>query len=130
MRSARRWRPTNTETSPRRRLYKLVLRGHVPGAATAHARPACREWFDAGNSIYEPPAVTAERINRVPLRSWKYYAHILDRGPKKAKRIGKLANDELIRPRRLCEKCSNPLPVWSKGRKVPISRKYCAGCAG
>jgi hypothetical protein len=83
-----------------------------------------------------------ERVNRVPLRDWKitagppdveigsgYYADILDRGLKRAKRIGKLSNDELIRPRRLCKRCGNPLPVWIKGKKVPATRKYCAGCA-
>jgi hypothetical protein len=102
----------------------------------------CREWFDAGNPASESPAVTVERVNRVPLRAWKvtagppglevgsgYYADILDRGLKRAKRIGKLSNDELIRPRRLCGRCGNPLPVWVKGKKVPATRKYCAGCA-
>ena len=102
----------------------------------------CREAFDAGNRASEPPAVMVERVNRVPLRAWKitagppgievgskYYADILDRGLKRPKRIGKLSNDELIRPRRLCERCGNPLPVWLKGKKVPATRKYCAGCA-
>jgi hypothetical protein len=102
-----------------------------------HAR--CREWFDAGNPAHELAA--EERVNRVPLRAWKivagppgvaigaaYYPPILDRA-KKVKRIGKLANDELIRPRRLCERCGEPLPVWVKGKKVSASRKYCAGCA-
>jgi hypothetical protein len=99
----------------------------------------CREWYDAGKSAYDPPEVTVARITRVPLREWKviagrlkigsaYYADILDR-PKKAKRIGRLSNDELIRPRRLCERCGSPLPVWLKGQQVPVTRKYCAGCA-
>jgi hypothetical protein len=112
-------------------------RGHDSGRLCSSR---CREWYDAGNPAYEPPAVTVERINRVLLRAWKviagppgqvgsaYYADLLDR-PKKAKRIGKLSNDELIRPRRLCEWCGNPLPVWIKGKKVPATRKYCAGCA-
>jgi hypothetical protein len=105
-----------------------------------HAR--CREWYDAGNPTYEPSKVVVERANQVPLRDWKvvagppgleagsaYYADILDRGPKKERVIGKLANDELIRPRRLCDRCSQPLPVWINGRKVPSTRLRCLKCS-
>jgi hypothetical protein len=94
----------------------------------------CREWFDAGNPAYDPQAVV--RINAVPSRDWRanagppglevgsaYYVGILARA--KAPVIGKLANDELIRPRRLCERCGHPVPVWIKGRKVSERRKRC-----
>jgi hypothetical protein len=103
-----------------------------------HAR--CREWYDAGNPTYEPSKLVVERVNQVPLRDWRvvagppglgvgpaYYVGILART--RAPVIGKLTNDELIRPRRLCERCGHPVPVWIKGRKVSERRKYCLKCS-
>jgi predicted nucleic acid-binding Zn ribbon protein len=95
----------------------------------------CREAFDRGATPYEVP----RDLMLVPMRDWKivagppgveigasYYAPLLDR--KRPKQAGKLAADELIRPRRPCVKCGTPLPVWLKGKRVPITRKFCEMC--
>jgi hypothetical protein len=55
-----------------------------------------------------------------------YYGPLLDR--KRPKRGNKPAADELIRPRRPCQCCGAPLPVWRKGRRVPVTRKFCDMC--
>ena len=95
----------------------------------------CREWFDAGNPPYAPVNVSS-----VPIRDWKvvagppgvnlgasYYGPILDR--KRPLRRGQTEPTELIRPRRPCQRCGSPLPVWVKGKAVRKSVKYCEGCA-
>jgi hypothetical protein len=58
----------------------------------------------------------------------QYYASIIATSDRKRARVA--GKGELIRPRRLCERCSKPLPVWLKGKRVPTSRKYCAACQG
>ena len=104
-------------------------RSYVPKPgddSTRFCSDNCRKAYDNGFPAYEPFNVFS-----VPIRDWKviagrieigasYYGPLLDRKKHKP--------DELIRPRRPCQCCGAPLPVWNKGRRVPKSRKFCNGC--
>jgi hypothetical protein len=102
------------------------------GGRFCHQR--CREWFDAGN-----PAHCAGQRNvrsdprledHCPAPGVKlgasYYGAILDR--KRPLRRGQTEPTELIRPRRPCQRCGSPLPVWINGKALRNSVKYCEGC--
>ena len=103
--------------------------------STRFCSDICRKAYDNGYPAYEPPI----NVFLVPIRDWKviagppgiqigasYYGPLLDR--KRPKRGNKPAADELIRPRRPCQCCGAPLPVWRKGRRVPVTRKFCDMC--
>jgi hypothetical protein len=95
----------------------------------------CRTAFDNGFPPYEAQV----SVFSIPIHNWmviagppgvevgaSYYGPLLDR--KRPSQKGKLTADELIRPRRLCQSCSTPLPVWRNGKRVPVSRKFCDMC--
>jgi hypothetical protein len=54
----------------------------------------------------------------------QYYA------PRNSRKSERLANDDLIRPRRQCVKCGQNLPVWIKGKKARKNQKFCQTCRG
>jgi hypothetical protein len=105
----------------------------------------CQEVYDNGmpraeaNPGPHPELLRDELL--YGLRGWKvvagtpgvevgllYYAEIIERCDRK--RAAKAAGEDLIRPRHLCERCGAKLPVWIKGKKVPVTRRFCAACKG
>jgi hypothetical protein len=98
----------------------------------------CREYYDAGWPAYDPDYV--RKITDVPLAAWKvvagppgigsqYYAPVIEASERVRKRLARSkGGQELIQPRKLCQRCGAKLPVWIDGRKVPASRKLCDGC--
>jgi hypothetical protein len=97
--------------------------------------PNCRLAFDHGLPPYEPPSDPG----KVPMRDWlvaagppglergsRYYAPLLDR--KRPRDPGGIPSEDLIRKRRTCSRCGARLPVWLRGKRVPLIRKFCDGC--
>jgi hypothetical protein len=101
----------------------------------------CREAYDAGFPAYDPSYV--RKLTDVSLAAWwvvagpssveigsQYYAPIIEAAERKRRRLTRSkVSEELIRPRKLCQRCGAKLPVWVNGKHVRSDRKYCTGCS-
>src|SRR6516225_6822868 len=99
----------------------------------------CREGYDAGFPAYDPGYV--RKLMDVPLAAWKvvagppgievgsqYYAPIIEAAERRRRRLARSKGaEELIRPRKLCQRCGAKLPVWVNGKQVRSDRKFCIG---
>jgi endogenous inhibitor of DNA gyrase (YacG/DUF329 family) len=101
----------------------------------------CREAYDNGWQAYS--SNTTERVFSVLLSAWRvvagpagveigsqYYAPIIEAVERQRKRLVRSrSGEELIRPRRLCQRCGAKLPVWANGKQVRSDRKFCTACS-
>jgi hypothetical protein len=108
----------------------------------------CRHGYDNGGPVHNPNHVG--EVTDAPPRSWKvavgppmasprlapgveiganYYTPVLDAiEHRQSRRRLKDNPTEPPRPKPKCQRCSKPLPVWIKGKRVRKDRKYCLGC--
>ena len=99
----------------------------------------CREGYDVGFPAYD----LVRKLTDVPLAAWRvaaeppgievgsqYYAPIIEAAERKRRRLARSkGGEELIRPRKLCQRCGANLPVWVNGKQVRSDRKYCTACS-
>jgi hypothetical protein len=93
--------------------------------------PRCREWFDAGNPPCDRSYVRS--VTDMPLKAWKVAAGaVIGSSPWQsvidASERGEQQKD-LIRPRKLCDRCGARIPPWIKGRAVNSNRTRCFACS-
>jgi 5-methylcytosine-specific restriction endonuclease McrA len=100
----------------------------------------CREACDAGFPTYGSWKVDAFDVL---ISAWRvvagpagveigsqYYAPIIEAVERQRKRLARSrSGEELIRPRRLCQRCGAKLPVWINGKQVRSDRKFCTACS-
>ena len=60
----------------------------------------------------------------------QHYAPIIDAIERKRGRLTRSSGGvELVRPRKLCQRCGAKLPVWINGKQVRSDRKFCIACS-
>ena len=105
----------------------------------AFCSPRCRQAYDVGFPAYDSNKVD---VFAVPLSAWRvvagppaieigsqHYAPIIEAVERQRKRLARSSGGELIRPRRLCQRCGAKLPVWINGKQVRSDRKFCIACS-
>jgi hypothetical protein len=100
----------------------------------------CRQAYDAGFPAHNSGKVD---VFAVPLSAWRvvagppgveigsqYYAPIIEAVERQRKRLARRnGGKDLIRPRKLCQRCGAKLPVWINGKQVRSDRKFCIACS-
>ena len=99
----------------------------------------CRQAYDVGFPAYNSNKVD---VFAVPLSAWRvvagppaieigsqHYAPIIEAVERQRKRLARSSGGELIRPRKLCQRCGAKLPVWINGKQVRSDRKFCTACS-
>ena len=99
----------------------------------------CQAAYDAGLPAHHSSKVD---VFDVPLSAWRvvagppgveigsqHYAPIIEAVERRRKRSARGSGGELIRPRKLCQRCGAKLPVWINGKQVRSDRKFCTACS-
>ena len=100
----------------------------------------CRDAYDTGFPAYSGSKLD---VFAVPLSAWRvvagppgieigsqYYAPIIEAVERQRQRLAhSRSGAELIRPRKLCQRCGAKLPVWINGKQVRSDRKFCTACS-
>jgi hypothetical protein len=133
--------PAKTETPTCYACGRSFLPRSSTGDDNTHAfcSTRCREAYDAGFPAYNGSKVD---VFAVPLSAWRvvagppgieigsqYYAPIIEAVERQRKRLARGSGGELIRPRKLCQRCGAKLPVWINGKQVRSDRKFCTACS-
>jgi hypothetical protein len=133
--------PTKTETPTCFACGRSML--HRPTDGDDNSRFCsirCQEAYDAGFPAYGSRKVD---VFDVPISAWRvvagppgveigsqYYAPIIEAVERRRKRLARSrSGEELIRPRKLCQRCGAKLPVWANGKQVRSDRKFCTACS-
>ena len=100
----------------------------------------CRDAYDGGWPVYNNNKMD---VFGAPMSTWrvlagppgvgigsKYYAPLVEAIERKRGRHTRSSGGvELIRPRKLCQRCGAKLPVWINGKQVRSDRKFCTACS-
>ena len=134
--------PTKTETPTCYACGRSFMPRPSTGDDNVHAfcSAKCREAYDGGWPAYNNNKTD---VFDVPMSAWlvvagppgveigsQYYAPIVEAIERQRKRLARgRSGEELIRPRKLCQRCGAKLPVWINGKQVRSDRKFCTACS-